>query len=70
MPKSTAKASSAPDSANLTEAKRIFRDAPKHYQELIKKIMEKEREVMHMARRDDIHKDLCEIIRKNIPAKS
>jgi len=70
MPKSTAKAQSAQDPAPLTEAKRIFRDAPKHYQDLIKKIMEKEREVMHMARRDDIHKDLCEIIRKNIPAKS
>lgn len=70
MPKSTAQAQSAPDPAPLTEAKRIFRDAPKHYQDLIKKIMEKEREVMHMARRDDIHKDLCEIIRKNIPARS
>ena len=68
MPKS--KVSSAQDSTTLTEAKRIFRAAPKHYQDLIKKIMEKEREVMHMARREDIHIDLCEIIRKNIPVKS
>ena len=68
MPKS--KVSSAQDSTTLTEAKRIFRDAPKNYQDLIKKIMEKEREVMHMARREDIHIDLCEIIRKNIPVNS
>ena len=50
------------------EAKRIFREAPEPYRELIKKIIKEEREVMHMERRPEIHKTIYNLVKRNIPA--
>ncbi len=49
-----------------TKARAIFNAAPEQYKEVIKKILNKERDVMHLLRRNDIHQNIYDIIRQNI----
>ena len=47
----------------MTKARKIFTESDPLYQNLMKKIMEIEREKMHLATRGNIHKALYTIIK-------
>jgi hypothetical protein len=49
-----------------TKSQQIFKTAAPTTQKLIKAILNTERGVMHMRRRDDIHKDLVQIIKTHV----
>jgi vacuolar-type H+-ATPase subunit H len=48
---------------NHTRAQEIFKEAPEELQKLIRDILDKEREVMHRARRNTIHQDLYQAVK-------
>lgn len=52
--------------AEESSARNIFLAADPLIQELIKKIVTKEKEVMHMRRRPSIHQDICEFFKDTI----
>jgi hypothetical protein len=47
-------------------SKRIFKAADSITQKLIRELLNTERGVMHMKRRDDIHKDLVQIVKNQV----
>lgn len=47
-------------------SKQIFKAANPTTQKLLKELLNTERGVMHMKRRDDIHKDLVQIVKNHI----
>jgi len=49
-----------------TRSQQIFKAANPTTQKLIKALLNAERGVMHMKRRDDIHKDLAQIVKTNV----
>jgi hypothetical protein len=49
-----------------THSQQIFKAADPTTQKLIKALLNTERGVMHMKRRDDIHKDLVQIVKTNV----
>ena len=49
-----------------TRSQQIFKSADPITQKLIKALLNVERGVMHMKRRDDIHKDLGQIVKTNV----
>jgi hypothetical protein len=49
-----------------TRSQQIFKAADPTTQKLIKALLGVERGVMHMKRRDDIHKDLGQIIKTQV----
>jgi hypothetical protein len=49
-----------------TRSQQIFKAADSTTQKLIKALLNTERGVMHMQRRDDIHKDLVQIVKCNV----
>ena len=49
-----------------TVSQQIFKAADPTTQKLIKALLNVERGVMHMKRRDDIHKDLGQIIKTHV----
>jgi hypothetical protein len=49
-----------------TRSQQIFKAANPTTQKLIKALLNTERGVMHMKRRDDIHKDLVQIVKTNV----
>lgn len=54
------------EAPQLSRAQEIFRNANREYQVLIKAILVDERDVMHLQRRDDIHRRIYEHIRRVI----
>jgi hypothetical protein len=54
------------ESPQLSRAQEIFRNASREYQDLIKAILVDERDVMHLQRRDDIHRRIYDHIRRVI----
>lgn len=54
------------DFEDLTDSQRVFIELPEDAQKLIKKIMELEREVMHLQRRHDLYKRLLEAVKEVI----
>lgn len=51
---------------NETPSKDLFKAADPTTQKLIKAMLNTERIVMHMKRRDDIHKDLVQIVKNQV----
>jgi hypothetical protein len=49
-----------------TRSQQIFKAADPTTQKIIKALLNTERGVMHMKRRDDIHKDLVQIVKTNV----
>jgi len=49
-----------------TRSQQIFKAADPITQKLIKALLNTERSVMHMKRRDDIHKDLVQIVKTQV----
>lgn len=49
-----------------TRSQQIFKAAEPTTQKLIKVLLNTERSVMHMKRRDDIHKDLVQIVKAQV----
>ena len=49
-----------------TKSQKIFKAADPTTQKLIKALLNTERGVMHMKRRDDIHKDLVQIVKTHV----
>ena len=49
-----------------TRSQQIFKAADSTTQKLIKALLHVERGVMHMKRRDDIHKDLGQIVKTHV----
>jgi len=49
-----------------TKSQQIFKTADATTQTLIKALLNTERNVMHMKRRDDIHKDLVQIVKTQV----
>jgi hypothetical protein len=54
------------DYKDLTDSQRVFVELPEEAQKLIKKIMELEREVMHLQRRHDLYKRLLDAVKEVI----
>lgn len=50
----------------LSRAQQIFRDAPDNHRDLIKRVLEEERELMHLKRRNDIHQRIYEHVKRVI----
>jgi hypothetical protein len=50
----------------LSRAQQIFRDAPENHRDLIKRVLEEERELMHLKRRNDIHQRIYEHVKRVI----
>jgi len=48
----------------------IFQAAPKVSQAIIRDLLTAERNVMHMKRREDIHQNLVQIIKKHVTKPS
>ena len=49
-----------------TKSQQIFKAADATTQKLVKSLLNTERNVMHMKRRDDIHKDLVQIVKTQV----
>lgn len=49
-----------------TRSQQIFKAADPTTQKLVKALLNVERGVMHMKRRDDIHKDLGQIVKTHV----
>jgi len=58
----------APTSPTPTEthSQQVFKAADATTQKLIRALLNTERNVMHMKRRDDIHKDLVQIVKNQV----
>ena len=59
--------SSAPPQNPAAASRAAFKEARPEIQELLKRILQEEREVMHMRRRAEIHAKLLEHIKRAIP---
>lgn len=57
------------DKPTATSAQ-IFQSAPKESQAIIRDLLTAERIVMHMKRREDIHQNLVQIIKKHVTKHS
>lgn len=51
---------------NATQSEQVFRSADKTTQAIIRDLLNAERNVMHMKRRDEIHVNLVQIIKKHV----
>ena len=49
------------------KSEQIFRSADSTTQAIIREVLNVERTVMHMRRREDIHSNVVQIIKRNIP---
>ena len=49
-----------------TQSEQVFRAADKTTQAIIRDLLNAERNVMHMKRRDEIHVSLVQIIKKHV----
>jgi hypothetical protein len=49
--------------AKLTRAQQIFKEAPEVLQKLIRDVLEKERKVMHMRKKTNIHQDIYQAVK-------
>jgi len=58
--------SAAPIDNSLSDSKKHFREAPPEIQELVKRILQDEREVIHMQRRSSIYEKLIERIKERV----
>lgn len=47
-----------------TRARQIFKQAGKECQEVVKQVLQEERGVMHLLRRNEIHTKIYDIIKK------
>jgi len=56
----------APLDNSLSDSKKLFREAPPEIQELIKRVLQDEREVIHMQRRSSIYEKLIERIKERV----
>ncbi|MFT3783699.1 MAG: hypothetical protein QM790_16930 [Nibricoccus sp.] len=52
------------------KSEQIFRSASPATQAIVKDLLNAERSVMHMRRRDDIHVNLVQIVKKHITKSS
>jgi septum formation topological specificity factor MinE len=55
-----------PAAVGTASSRDIFQAADETTQEIIKQVLAKEREVQHLRRRPDIHKDILAIIKRTI----
>ncbi|MEY4483415.1 MAG: hypothetical protein RL693_867 [Verrucomicrobiota bacterium] len=55
-----------PTSATANPAKEIYLATDSTTQELIKAILQQEREVQHLKRRPDIHKNILDILKRTV----
>lgn len=55
-----------PTNRHITRAQEIFRSSSQEHKELIKRILEEERDVMHLKRRSDIHQRIYDHIMRAI----
>lgn len=63
MPKTP---SPLPAEFGTSSSRDIFEAADETTQEIIKQVLAKEREVQHLRRRPDIHKDILAIIKRTV----
>lgn len=54
------------ESSMRTRAQEIFLEAPENYRNLIRSILQEERDVMHLRRRSDIHQRIYEHVKRVI----
>ena len=62
MPKNETQAEQQP----LTASKRAFGEAPGEIKDLVKRVLQEERKVMHMKKRSEIHATILEQVKKAI----
>lgn len=58
-----------PDKLTATSTQ-IFQAAPKVTQSIVRDLLTAERNVMHMKRREDIHQNLVQIVKKHVTKPS
>jgi hypothetical protein len=55
---------SNPTHGQITESQRAFKEAPTELRDLVKRVLQEERKVMHMRRRSEIHATVLELVKK------
>ena len=50
----------------LTASQRAFREAPSEIKDLVKRVLQEERKVMHMKKRAEIHATILEQVKRAI----
>lgn len=58
---------SPPQRLPLTASQRAFRDAAPEIKDLVKRVLQEERKVMHMKKRAEIHATILEHVKRAIP---
>ena len=53
--------------AGETKSREEFQKAPEEIRELIKAVLQEERQVMHMKTRPDIHKNILQHVKRLVP---
>lgn len=51
----------------LTASQRAFKDAAPEIRDLVKRVLQEERKVMHMKKRTEIHATILEQVKRAIP---